>query len=97
MQNHDAQPPPRAPREIVFTGQGGWISGPSVTPPPPPPGHGLPALLRLVRYTATWSIAWHPEGPNWSAEKRQGTKIRYVAAPTTEQLADLIDHAEARP
>ncbi len=31
-------------------------------------GSGLPALLRLVRYTGTLAITYHPEGPYWSAE-----------------------------
>ena len=28
MQNDDAQPPPRAPREVVLPDRGGWVSGP---------------------------------------------------------------------
>ena len=58
---------------------------------------GLPALMRLIRATETWAIEFHPDGPNWSAEKRQGSAIRYVAASTTTELADAIDRAEARP
>ncbi len=59
--------------------------------------HGLPALMRLIRATETWAIRYHPEVPCWSAERRQGTAVRYVYGDTTSDLADRIEAAEAAP
>jgi hypothetical protein len=59
-------------------------------------GPSLPALMRLIRATETWSIEYHPDGPCWSAERREGTAVRYVAGATTAELAGLIDAAEQR-
>ena len=56
----------------------------------------LPALKRLIAYTETWLIEFHPAG-YWSAERREGTAVRYVCGDTTAELADRIDAAEARP
>jgi len=58
---------------------------------------GLPALMRLVRHSERWLIAYHPEGPYWSAEHVEGSRVRYLWAADTAELADLIDGAEARP
>jgi len=52
--------------------------------------------MRLIRATETWAIQFHPEGPCWSAERAEGTAVRYVAASTTAELADLIDAAERK-
>ncbi len=73
--------------------RGGWISGPSPDPSARP---GQAALMRLIRATETWAIQFHPEGPCWSAERAEGTAVRYVAASTTAELADLIDAAERK-
>jgi hypothetical protein len=78
--------------QIVIRDIGGWISGPSLSGP----HRSLPALMRLIRATETWAIEYHPEGPNWSAERAEGTAIRYLAASTTTELADLIDAAEQK-
>lgn len=77
--------------EIIRRDPGGWLSGPSLTPPHP----SLPALMRLARATGTWLIAYHPEGLCWNAERAEGTAIRYLGAATTDKRADLIDAAEA--
>ncbi len=44
MQNHDAQPPRRARREVVCRDTGGWISGPSASSP------SVPARADEVRH-----------------------------------------------
>ena len=69
----------------------------AVMPPALGSGPSLPALKRLIRATETWSIAYHPDGPHWSAERREGTAVRYVCGDTTTDLADRIDAAEATP
>ncbi len=53
--------------------------------------------MRLIRATETWAIRYHPEVPCWSAERRQGTAVRYVYGDTTSDLADRIEAAEAAP
>jgi len=58
---------------------------------------GLPALMRLIRATETWAIEYHADGPYWSAERREGTAVRYVCGDTTAELADRIEAAEAAP
>jgi len=58
---------------------------------------GRAALVRLIRATETWSIDFHPEVPCWSAERREGTAVRYVCGDTTTDLAARIDAAEATP
>ena len=58
---------------------------------------GLPALMRLIRATETWSIEYHADGPYWSAERHEGTAVRYLCADTTHGLADAISRAEATP
>ncbi len=57
----------------------------------------LPALMRLIRATETWSIDFHPEVACWSAEWREGTAVRYVCGDTTAELAARIEAAEAAP
>ena len=56
----------------------------------------LAAMVRLIRAAETWAIEFHPEGPCWSAERREGTAIRYLAAATIAELADAIDAAERK-
>jgi len=58
---------------------------------------GLPALMRLVRHSERWLIAYHPEGPYWSAEHVEGSRVRYLCAADTRELAEAIDRAEAWP
>jgi len=57
----------------------------------------LPALMRLIRASETWAIEYHPEGTHWSAERREGTAVRYVCGDTTAELAARIEAAEAAP
>lgn len=68
-------------------------------PTTPEPGSGRPepptALARLVAHTAKWVIEYHSPG-HWSAERQQGTAIRYLCAADMDELADAIDAAESR-
>jgi len=57
---------------------------------------GLPALMALIRASETWAIEYHP-GTHWSAERREGTAVRYVCGDTTAELAARIEAAEAAP
>jgi hypothetical protein len=52
------------------------------------------ALMRLIRASETWAIAFHPDGRYWSAERDDGTAVRYVCGHTTTELANRIDAAE---
>ena len=52
------------------------------------------AVLRLIRHTERWAIDFHPDGGYWSAERAEGTAVRYVCGHTTGDLADRIDAAE---
>jgi len=54
-----------------------------------------PALHRLIRHTDRWLIAWHGDGPHWSAERVTGSAIRYLCAHDLEELAVKIQAAEA--
>ncbi len=54
----------------------------------------LPALKRLIAYSETWAIEYHLDGQFWSAERREGSTIRYLAGIDTAELAALIDQAE---
>jgi hypothetical protein len=57
---------------------------------------GLAAMMRLIRASETWAIEFHPQVPCWSAERCEGTAIRYVFGDTTAGLAARIDAAERR-
>lgn len=58
------------------------------------PSRGLPALRRLIQATGTWAIAYHPDLECWSAERAEGTAIRYLVAHSAAELATKIDAAE---
>jgi len=53
--------------------------------------------MRLVRHSERWLIAYHPEGPYWSAEHVGGSRVRYLCAADTRELAEAIDRADAWP
>ena len=58
-------------------------------------GHPVPpALARLVAHTERWLIRYHRPGL-WSAERAEGSRIRYLCGASEAELADLIDKAEA--
>ena len=99
MKNHDAQPPPRAPREVVLRGEVGWISGPSADVP----GQSEPvtaddsALAQLQADWPRWHI-WVVPGvaggpPTWCARRhadRDAVPARVLNAGSAEHLAEYI-------
>jgi hypothetical protein len=77
--------------EIIIRGWGGWLSGPSLTTPP---RRSLPGLWRLIQATERgWLIEYHA-GLCWSAERAEGTAVRYLCAHSLDELADAIGRAE---
>jgi hypothetical protein len=80
-------------REIIRRDVGGWISGPSVDSTVSP-RRSLPALLRLIEATERWSIEFHADLAVWSAERVEGSSVRYLVAVSTTELAAKIEAAE---
>ena len=48
----------------------------------------------VIRHGGRWQISEHPDLAFWSAERREGTAIRFVAAHTPGELAAKLEAAE---
>jgi hypothetical protein len=70
----------------VLPDEGGWISGPSLD---------LPLTGDALRRTfPLWQIGRTPGGV-WTAERTDGTAMRFLAADTSRELIDKIVAAES--
>ncbi len=97
MKNHDAQPPPDTPREVVLRGEAGWVSGPSADTGPATADDT--ALARLRADWPNWEVWVVPRavgGPVWCARRhadRDAVPARVLNAGSAAELAEYIAEA----
>jgi hypothetical protein len=68
----------------------GWLSGPCGPAETP-----AQLLDRLRAEHPAWTVTAHPLGLGlWTAERHQGTALRYIVAMTGAELATKLDAAD---